>query len=68
MMSDSKLFNPPILVDPFGRPVTEKDLGAGACPGCGSSPDDRVASGGFGTPHEVCKRCGHEFYGQEMRS
>jgi hypothetical protein len=31
------------------------------CPTCGASADKRVLSGGFGEPHDVCARCGHEF-------
>ncbi len=29
-----------------------------ACPQCGSGPDQRQASGGFGIRRPVCTRCG----------
>ena len=31
------------------------------CPECRSGADRRVPSAGFGLPHDVCSRCGHEF-------
>lgn len=35
-----------------------------ACPRCGSGPERRVPSAGFGVPHPVCTKCGHEFLGE----
>lgn len=32
-----------------------------ACPDCGAGPDQWQKSAGFGAPHDVCLRCGHEF-------
>jgi len=46
------------LVDPHGRPMRRR---TGACPQCGADPSSRVASAGFGRPHDVCGRCGYEF-------
>lgn len=52
------------LVDPSGAPLRQpKDE---ACPRCGASPETRVASGGFGTPHPVCP-CGFEFTDEVFR-
>lgn len=45
------------LVTPDGRPARRSDK----CPRCGSAKDKRVASSGFGMPHDVCSVCGHEF-------
>jgi rubredoxin len=45
------------LVDASGKPV-KRDT---RCPQCQAGPDKRVASGGFGEPHDVCVVCGHEF-------
>jgi hypothetical protein len=52
------------LVDGHGRPARAAD--DGRCPGkdgrrCAGTRKDRVASSGFGEPHDVCKFCGHEF-------
>jgi hypothetical protein len=46
------------LVGPDGRPARlPKDA---RCPRCGADADQRVMSGGFGEPHEVCQQCGCE--------
>jgi predicted RNA-binding Zn-ribbon protein involved in translation (DUF1610 family) len=47
------------LVDTTGRPVHR--LHDFRCPSCGAAPATRVASSGFGRPHDVCGMCGHEF-------
>ncbi len=51
-------FNPPVLVDPSGRPsrLAVDD----SCPQCGKGEEARQASGGFGTPWTVCS-CGFEW-------
>jgi hypothetical protein len=47
------------LVDPTGQGVRPlRDL---RCPSCGAAPATRVASSGFGRPHDVCGMCGYEF-------
>jgi hypothetical protein len=47
------------LVDDTGRPVRHAhDL---RCPCCQAVPATRVASSGFGRPHDVCGMCGYEF-------
>jgi ribosomal protein S27AE len=55
----------PGLVDPQGRPVSSTTTKSKACPRCGSGPDKRAASGGFGLPHPVCTRCGYEWHGEQ---
>ena len=57
------------LVDASGRPLPpQTSTGVPkACPGCGSPPDKRMLSAGFGQPHDVCIRCGHEFSLAETR-
>jgi len=59
-MPEPQPFNPPVIVDPRGRPVKVDKR----CPGCSAAPDLRVPSCGFGSPHSVCSRCGHEFIGE----
>jgi uncharacterized protein (DUF983 family) len=49
---------PPRLVDSAGQPVRRLN---DACPKCHAAPATRVASSGFGRPHDVCGMCGHEF-------
>jgi uncharacterized protein (DUF983 family) len=47
------------LVDDRGQPLHRPhDL---RCPRCGAVPATRVASSGFGRPHDVCGMCGYEF-------
>ena len=46
-----------VLTDPVPV-VRPKD---GSCPTCRAEKEQRVLSGGFGRPHEVCGRCGFEF-------
>lgn len=48
-----------VLTDP--KPVSSAD---GRCPVCRAPEEDRVPSAGFGRPHLVCKRCGHQFTGE----
>ena len=47
----------PQILDPSGRPA--RHAPGHACPRCGNKK--RVASAGFGQPHPVCGRCGHEW-------
>lgn len=47
----------PRLFTADGKPVEQSRI----CPRCGSLPSFRVASAGFGYPHDVCKVCGFEF-------
>lgn len=49
----------PTIVDPTGRRA--RDPESRRCPTCGAGPEQRVSSSGFGQPHDVCRRCGHEF-------
>ena len=49
------------LVDAQGRSVRRMRTEARNCPRCGAGGTRRVASAGFGSPHPVCGRCGHEF-------
>lgn len=46
-----------VLTDP-ARVQSPRDL---SCPRCGASEDMRVKSAGFGVPHDVCRKCGHEW-------
>jgi uncharacterized protein (DUF983 family) len=62
MPNDPAPFNAPQIVDPTGKPA--RKASDTACPKCGAGKDKRVASSGFGEPHPVCSRCGHEFYGE----
>ena len=52
------------LVDPQGKPA--RAARASICPHCGSGPDRRVASSGFGVPHPICGHCGYEFHGERL--
>lgn len=52
---------PVILTDPKPIPVDPR------CPTCHSDESARVLSGGFGDPHEVCGKCGHEFPAEDAR-
>jgi len=47
-----------VLTDPV--PLRKADS---RCPNpaCRAEKDQRVPSCGFGVPHDVCGRCGHEF-------
>ena len=56
------------LVDPYGRSARRTRAAARTCPRCGAGPEKRVASSGFGDPHPICGRCGHEFYGERIES
>jgi len=49
----------PVILAPDGTPARLPP--DATCPKCGAGPDQRVLSAGFGTPHEVCQRCGFEF-------
>lgn len=55
----------PVIVAPDGRPARTV-AGAGPCPRCGAGPERRVPSGGFGDPHPVCAKCGHDFHGERL--
>ena len=55
----------PVLVQPDGRPA--RPVKVADCPRCGSGPDRRRASAGFGVPHPVCGACGHEWPDEEWR-
>ena len=48
----------PVILTPQGQPARTV---ASTCPRCGASKDARVASSGFGQPHDVCSKCGHDF-------
>ncbi len=52
------------LVDAQGRSMGPSRRDARRCPRCGTGSERRVASAGFGLPHPVCGRCGHEFLGE----
>jgi uncharacterized protein (DUF983 family) len=49
---------PAVIVDASGRPAR---AASAACPRCQAGRDKRVASGGFGRPHDVCGECGYEW-------
>jgi len=49
------------LVTPQGMPWHQKRDADRTCPRCGASPSRRVASSGFGHPHDVCANCGFDF-------
>jgi uncharacterized protein (DUF983 family) len=56
----------PLIVDPNGKPArAAADV---SCPRCGAGTDQRVPSAGFGEPHPVCRRCGHEWEGERCES
>ena len=46
------------IVDPQGKPVKSENFDR--CPKCGSGPNTRGPSSGFGAPWTVCS-CGYEF-------
>jgi len=58
-MSDPQPFNAPVIVDAHGQPA--RAPADRACPRCGAWPERRVLSSGFGSPHDVCSACGHDF-------
>lgn len=58
-MPEPDAFNPPVLVDTTGRPL--RQAADRTCPRCSAPPDRRVLSSGFGSPHDVCGVCGHDF-------
>ena len=43
------------ITDPKPLPTDDR------CPRCKAGTDKRVASAGFGNPHDVCSRCGFEW-------
>jgi uncharacterized protein (DUF983 family) len=45
------------ILDASGRPSKPSS----DCPRCGADKSKRVASSGFGQPHDVCRECGHEW-------
>jgi hypothetical protein len=49
------------VVDVHGRTTAERRADEARCPICGAPPTKRVASSGFGLPHDVCGNCGHDF-------
>ena len=49
------------LVNAQGRSVARDRRERRRCPQCGAGPERRVASAGFGLPHPVCGKCGHEW-------
>jgi uncharacterized protein (DUF983 family) len=52
----------PTLLDPDGRPIDRRRMEASSkCPRCFADRERRVLSGGFGEPHDVCGKCGHDF-------
>lgn len=61
----------PLILGPDGRRLA-RDVVAEAvqtsaqpCPVCQSGKDKRAASAGFGAPHPVCTKCGHEWPEEE---
>lgn len=52
------------LVGADGKPARRRE--SKVCPRCGAGPEKRTASAGFGEPHPVCTKCGHEFLGERM--
>lgn len=50
------------LVDPDGRALSDRKREDARCPRCGSGPDHRCKSGGFGRPWTVCSECGYDFH------
>ena len=59
----------PIIVGPDSKPL--RKARDDRCPGilpsgfrCAAGADKRVASGGFGHPHPVCRVCGYEWHGE----
>jgi len=48
----------PMIVGPDGKPVQSDRFAP--CPKCGSGPDRRIPSSGFGLSYLICF-CGHEF-------
>ena len=54
------------LLDPQGRPAAVRKAADKRCPRCGAGPERRVSSSGFGEPHPVCGRCGHEWTGEQF--
>ena len=48
-----------VILDANGKPA--RQAASKVCPQCGAGPDLRVPSAGFGVPHPVCGRCGHEW-------
>lgn len=55
------------IVDARGRPIVRPAGVPATCPQCGAGRDQRMLSAGFGTPHDVCLVCGHEFSLEETR-
>lgn len=49
----------PRILGPTGQPA--RLAPEAKCPRCGAGPDQRVPSGGFGEPHQVCRACAFEF-------
>lgn len=47
------------ILDASGRPA--RATVRTDCPRCHAPASERVASAGFGSPHDVCRQCGHEF-------
>lgn len=55
----------PEIVGPDSRPA--RQVRSLACPRCASGVDRRVKSSGFGEPHDVCGKCGHEWSVEDSR-
>jgi len=49
----------PRILDASGQPA--RPARDAACPRCAAPADRRVLSAGFGSPHDVCSVCGHDF-------
>jgi ribosomal protein L37AE/L43A len=60
-MNQPPPFNPVMVLGPNGLPA--RVLPSNDCPRCGKDAAARVASAGFGAPHDVCSKCGFEFEG-----
>lgn len=55
------------LVDASGKPLPPRNTVPASCPNCRAGVEKRTLSAGFGTPHDVCIICGHEFSIEESR-
>ena len=49
----------PVILDAHGQPARKAT--STDCPNCRAKRDKRVRSSGFGQPHDVCGKCGHDF-------
>lgn len=52
----------PTILGSSGKPLPPVPT---SCPSCGADKSKRVKSAGFGEPHDVCGKCGHEWSREE---